>query len=227
MKLLFTYAIISIASSLLLKKNPIEGAWIHHGKNITTVLLLCDGYFTSTRYTDTSFIETSGGPYSLDNHILLVNEEFNTSSKTLNDHHTKYELKDGALSFTERNLSFKRIDFNDGDLSGVWKITKRMQDGNLVPIHQAGTRKTLKILTGKRFQWFAIDPANNTFSGTGGGTYTFSKGKYVEKIEFFSRDVSRIGASLSFDDHLENGEWHHSGLSSKGAKIYEVWGKAQ
>lgn len=95
----------------------------------------------------------------------------------------------------------------------------------MVPIHQTGTRKTLKILTGKRFQWFAIDPATNGFSGTGGGTYTFMNGKYVENIEFFSRDASRIGASLSFDDHLDNGEWHHTGLSSKGAKIYEVWSK--
>lgn len=227
MKLFFILSILGIIQNNLPGKSPVEGAWIHHEKNITTVLLFCDGYFTSARYTDTSFIETSGGQYSLQKDHLLVKEEFNTGTTILSDHHVQFTLNGDVLSFPERNLSFKRIDANNGELSGVWKITKRMQEGKLVPIHQTGTRKTLKVLTGKRFQWFAIDPASNSFSGTGGGTYTFKDGKYIESIEFFSRDASRIGASLSFDDHLENGEWHHTGLSSKGAKIYEVWGKVQ
>jgi hypothetical protein len=61
--------------------------------------------------------------------------------------------------------------------------------------------------------------------GTGGGTYTFKDGKYTENIEFFSRDSSRVGSSLAFDGKLENGDWHHSGLSSKGDPIYEVWSR--
>jgi hypothetical protein len=61
--------------------------------------------------------------------------------------------------------------------------------------------------------------------GTGGGTYTFANGKYTEHIEFFSRDSSRVGAALTFDGKLENGDWHHSGLSSKGDPIYEVWSR--
>ena len=52
-------------------------------------------------------------------------------------------------------------------------------------------------------------------------------GKYTEHIEFFSRDSSRVGASLRFDGKLENGEWHHSGLSSTGEKIYETWGRVE
>ena len=102
-----------------------------------------------------------------------------------------------------------------------------MQERNLVSIHQSGPRKTLKILTGTRFQWFAINPGTKEFSGTGGGTYTFVNGQYTENILFFSRDNSRTGAQLTFDGKLENGQWHHSGLSSKGDKIYEVWGKVE
>ena len=52
---------------------------------------------------------------------------------------------------------------------------------------------------------------------------TFENGKYTEHIEFFSRDSSRVGASLGFDGKIENGAWHHSGLSSRGEPIYEIW----
>ena len=48
-------------------------------------------------------------------------------------------------------------------------------------------------------------------------------GKYVENIEFFSKDGSRVGAVLPFDYQIVEGEWHHSGLSSKGDPIYEIW----
>jgi hypothetical protein len=73
----------------------------------------------------------------------------------------------------------------------------------------------------------AINPETKEFFGTGGGTYTFKSGKYTENIEFFSRDSSRVGASLSFDGKLNNGEWHQSGLSSKGDSIYEVWSRVK
>ncbi|MCH5689221.1 hypothetical protein LWM68_36260 [Niabella sp. W65] len=85
-------------------------------------------------------------------------------------------------------------------------------------------RRTLKLLTATRFQWAAINVETGEFSGTGGGTYTFKDGKYTEHIEFFSRDSSRVGMSLTFDGRLEGGNWIHSGKSSKGDPIYEVWG---
>jgi hypothetical protein len=120
---------------------------------------------------------------------------------------------------------WNRLDNGEARLAGLWTITARKQNGALQPIHQTGTRKTVKILTGTRFQWAAIDPGTKQFMGTGGGTYTFQNGKYTEQIEFFSRDSSRVGSSLSFDGKLEEGNWHHSGLSSKGEPIYEVWGR--
>lgn len=59
--------------------------------------------------------------------------------------------------------------------------------------------------------------------GTGGGTHTTMNGKYTENIEFFSRDDSKSGLSLIFNYKLIEGKWHHSGLSSKGTPIYEIW----
>jgi hypothetical protein len=85
----------------------------------------------------------------------------------------------------------------------------------------------MKILSGTRFQWIAYNTETGQFRGTGGGTYTTIDGKYTENIEFFSRDDSRVGASLGFNFELKNGDWHHSGFSSKGTPLYEVWSLRQ
>jgi len=45
----------------------------------------------------------------------------------------------------------------------------------------------------------------------------------MKKLLFFSGDGSRVGASLSFDYEIIENEWHHSGLSSKGKPIHEIW----
>ena len=50
---------------------------------------------------------------------------------------------------------------------------------------------------------------------------------YIENIEFFPRDNSRVGKSLTFDFSIEDGNWRHKGLSSKGDPIDEVWTKRE
>ena len=59
--------------------------------------------------------------------------------------------------------------------------------------------------------------------GTGGGTYSTINGIYTENIEFFSRDNSKAGLSLEFSYSIENNEWNHSGYSSKGDPMHEIW----
>ncbi len=85
----------------------------------------------------------------------------------------------------------------------------------------------MKILSGTRFQWIAYNTKTKQFLASGGGTYSTQHGIYTENIEFFSRDDTRVGLQLKFDFDIENGEWHHSGLSSKGDPIDEVWSKRQ
>jgi hypothetical protein len=117
-----------------------------------------------------------------------------------------------------------RLDDGSGELAGVWRITGRMVDGKINEMPRRD-RKTLKILSGTRFQWMAINPVTKEFFGTGGGTYAFKDGKYTEYIEFFSRDSSRVGSSLTFDGSLNGDQWNHSGKSSKGEPLNEVWTK--
>ncbi len=110
-----------------------------------------------------------------------------------------------------------------GELAGAWLITGRKRNGDLQSINPLRSRKTMKILSGTRFQWIAYDVETKSFKGTGGGTYTTIDGKYTENIEFFSRDNNRVGASLEFNYELKDGDWQHSGKNSRGEPMFEIW----
>jgi hypothetical protein len=226
-----SFIILLQSNTKLIQSTSLDGAWMHIEGNTEQVLLIVDGYYTQTNYSKAQkqFLDTRGGVFSGDKKAFNVLVEFDTKNKEQIGKiiSNNYAINKNELTIEENgNKSvYKKIDDAKATLAGVWAITGRMQEGKIVQIQRIGTRKTLKILTGTRFQWAAIDPGQQSFSGTGGGSYDFKEGKYTEHIEFFSRDSSRVGASLTFDGKIENGDWHHSGLSSKGDKIYEVWSK--
>ena len=209
----------------------LTGAWLHEDNNEEQLLLFVDGYNTNTVYSKAGrrFVETRGGTYSINGNQLNLTLEFNTADNEQTGCSLAYSflISDDELTMDAngKKIRFKKIDHGSAPLAGAWHITSQMREGQIVPIHRTGTRKTVKILSGTRFQWVAIDTGTKEFFGTGGGVYEFVNGKYREEIEFFSRDGNRVGAALSFDGKLENGEWHHSGLSSKGDAIYEIWSR--
>lgn len=221
----------SLDNSQPLTADNVTGAWQLSNDNEEQVLLFMDGYFTHTSYDKAGkkFIQTRGGTYSVAENQLSVQYEFDTRDKEkvgqTATYQTSLQGKQLTATLNGKPQTWTKLDDGSANLAGLWKITARKQGDGLQPIHQTGTRKTVKILTSTRFQWAAIDPGNKSFMGTGGGTYTFKDGKYTESIEFFSRDSSRVGASLTFNGKLENGDWHHSGLSSRGEPIYEVWSR--
>lgn len=214
------------------QSTSVLGAWQLTNGNDTHYLFFQDNFCFHTVKQGNNFVMSQGGNFDVSNGKLKIKVLYNSSDSTKvgTDMNLPFSFTDGQLAIQTEQGEAKFLKSDDGKsaLAGVWKITGRMNaDGKIADIHQTGSRQTYKLLTGTKFQWVAIDPEKKQFSGTGGGSYTFKDGKYTENIEFFSRDNSRVGAALSFDGKLENGKWHHSGLSSKGDKIYEVWGKAK
>jgi hypothetical protein len=216
--------------------NSLEGAWRLTGKNkpdgISTIKLVQDGYFTVAVYDEQNmkFIGTYGGTYSLANGQLTENYEFSTIEarqvgKTVTG---KSTIKDGFWQTTgpgnKTAETWEKLNEqnNNPPLAGTWRITGRERDGEMSTM-RPGPRKTLKVLSGTRFQWIAFNTETAEFSGTGGGTYTAENGKYTEHIEFFSRDSSRVGMQLSFNYEVKNDKWHHTGQSSTGSKVNEIW----
>jgi hypothetical protein len=197
------------------------------------ILSCSDTYWTLTYYNmETKVFDfTTGGTYRLEDHLLSASTEFHSSdsnqvgiSWSLDVDFSGEEQVSFISNAGEEQVreTYKRIDDAGTDLAGNWNFHARKQ-GEELSVRTPGPRKTIKLLTGTRFQWAAINTETKQFFGTGGGTYTFEDGKYTEHIEFFSRDSSRVGASLSFDGRVEGDDWHHSGKSSKGDPMYEIW----
>jgi hypothetical protein len=210
--------------------NAVFGAWITEKDNLQHVLLFTNKHYSYTRYDlqGKKFQHTEGGTYELKGNKLNTVLEFNSSDKSKVGGKASINIKAGdkemVSDWPAANTKWTRIDNGGGDLNATWRITGREVDGKMNTI-QPSARKTIKIITGNRFQWAAINTSTGEFFGTGGGTYSFKDGRYTEQIEFFSRDDSRVGMSLDFEGKVEGDKWHHRGKSSKGDPIYEIWSK--
>ena len=196
--------------------------------NRESIRIYQDGYFSSgTREKGTNrFISAEGGEYTLNGEYTEV-YDFYTQDSGMVGKQRNYtvEISEDQMVFqtdSGEEMTWQNISDKENDLSGNWVITGRQRNGELRR-STPGARRTIKILGGDRFQWVAFNSDTGEFFGTGGGTYTAQNGRYVENIGFFSRDDSRVGAELPFDYEVRDGEWHHSGKSSKGDPMYEIW----
>lgn len=210
-------------------QDQLLGAWSNLEGNAKTVLIFSKSCFSITKYNLNTgdFSSTKGGIWTRSDSQINLEYEFDSQDST-----QVGNIEKQAISFSDVNLSFankqwiKLDDGSPGDLSGAWLMTGRKRNGEMRE-RAIGPRKTMKILSGTRFQWIAYDSDRKAFMGTGGGTYTTEDGIYTENIEFFSRDNSRVGAKLPFNYELKEGKWHHSGQSSRGDPLYEVWSQRE
>ncbi|MBA6151201.1 membrane or secreted protein [Gelidibacter maritimus] len=211
----------------------IIGAWerfstSENGERLKNVLVFVDGYQVLTTFDATTgkFVKTVGGSWTFNGDVLTETVEFDTENpeRVGTQTSSQVRIEENNLEILDGNLKFTRIDRGQpGALQGAWLMSGRVVDGKAQTRDTSGPRKTMKILSGTRFQWIAYNTETKQFMGTGGGTYTTINGEYTENIEFFSRDDSRVGMSLKFNYELIDGQWHHSGFSSKGDPIHEIW----
>ncbi len=173
------------------ENNSLTGAWQLENNNHEEILLFADNYFSHTKYNkkEKKFEFTRGGNYQLKNDQLLTMIEFDTRQKDEIGKAVTYnfsiENNKLLLNINGKKETWKQLDKGTDNLAGTWRITARKQEEKVVPIHQAGPRKTVKILTGTRFQWAAINPETKEFFGTGGGTYTFMNGNIPGTLNSF------------------------------------------
>lgn len=223
--------------SLGLNAQGFIGAWESYhtskdGDSLKSVVIFGDGYQVIATYDSKTgmFIRTEGGTWKLAGDTMTEIAEFDSKNSDLVGTEVSFKvfINDSIMGIVGRDMKFKRIDNGEpGKLHGAWLISSRIKDGEKQISDTSSPRKTMKILSGTRFQWIAYNTETKQFMGTGGGTYTTTNGEYTENIEFFSTDDSRAGTSLKFDYSLVDGNWHHSGLSSKGDPLHEIWSKRE
>ena len=178
-------------------------------------LIIDSEYLVVTEFNKTSgaFVKTYGGYYEIVGDSYQVSLEFNSDFE-------KDSIK--SIELTKDN-NWRNISKPKSMLQGKWVMSGRYNNGEFRTRDTNLPRKTMKVLIDGFFQWIAFNTETFRFSGSGGGEYEAVDGKYIEKIQYFSRDDSRVGAELDFNYEVKEGNWHHSGLSSKGNPINEVW----
>lgn len=210
------------------------GAWMHqyteNGKDMTEILLIADGYYSLTRHAteNGAFEMTKGGYYTKSGMFLRGYLEFNSADQDMVGELEEWKMepkgKELSLTLGGKTSMWTSIDVGQQTpLTGAWLFAGREREGSMQRRDTNQPRKTMKLLSGTRFQWIAYNTDTGEFFGSGGGEYSAENGQYVEKIRFFSRDDNRVGAELPFEFSREDGEWHHSGNSSSGQPMYEIW----
>ena len=232
MKKLIVLLFCSIVSYGINAQDAI-GAWemystTNDGTKLKSVVIFAEGYQVISTYDATTgkFLQSNGGTWRLEGDTMTEKVEFDTVTpdRVGSEVSFKVEITDTTLEIVDTDMKFTRIDNGTpGKLQGAWLMSGRVRDGKEQLRDTSGPRKTMKMLSGTRFQWIAYNTETKQFMGTGGGTYTTENGAYTENIEFFSRDDAKAGLSLKFDFELIEGSWHHKGFSSKGDAIHEIW----
>ena len=217
------------------KAQTLIGAWegnhsSEKGAKLTTILIFTEGYNVKTTFEAQTgkFVGTKGGSWKSSDGTLIEKIEFdsNNPESVGSEERYTFSITGPNLKIEGSGMDYKRIDNGTpGALKGAWLMSGRVVDGKSQVRDTSGPRKTMKILSGTRFQWIAYNTETKQFLATGGGTYTTANREYTENIGFFSRDNSRVGMGLKFSYGLIDGNWHHSGKSSKGDPIDEIWSK--
>lgn len=199
---------------------------VHHELKINGNYLIHSVYEKSPA----KFIKTLGGFYTDTDNTLKVKLEFNSNYEEdgLTELTLPYALEGEKLTLKNgQTLQFTASKESQQDLGGPWLFATRGPDNGQERRGEENPRKTLKHLQGDRFQWIAYNTETMKFFGTGGGSFSSEDGIYTEHIEYFSRDNSRVGASLKFNYEIKDADWHHKGKNSKGEPMYEIWSKRE
>jgi hypothetical protein len=233
-------SITFFSTQILGQTSTLSGSWQGRDASGNTLTMICSENYLMFAVYDLSqkkYVKSGGGTYQLSTvsgkNILSYKREFNTEDSTVVGLTVAnfYNVDKNGLSLSEGPLAgnWKRIDESKSPkiMNAAWRIKAREGSDFKMQTILKGSRKTLKILSGSRFQWAAFNTDTHQFFGTGGGSYTVKDGKYTENIEFFSRDNKRVGASLTFDCVVNGKDWTHAGQSSTGTRVHEIWEKEE
>lgn len=218
---------------VLVTAQDLEGAWKlieENGQKVRdtqAIRIYEEDYFSEAAKLNATneFLWAKGGEYQAENYKEIIDFDTQNSEVVGNviDHQLSFLADDKIkISGDAEEQIWQRISSEENDLTGNWVITGRQRNGEMNTM-TPGDRRTIKILGGGRFQWVAFNSVTGDFFGSGAGTYVAKNGRYVETIDTFSRDKNRVGASLEFNYEVKDGKWHHSGKSSKGDEMYEIW----
>ncbi len=89
------------------------------------------------------------------------------------------------------------------DITGVWRVVASSWNENT---KQFADCEMVKFITKTRWASIFYWPKTQKFAGTGGGTYEWKDGNYVETVEYFTWDPSAVGNHQIFKMKVQDGK---------------------
>ena len=176
-KVLFT--LLGLLCLPAIHAQSIQGAWTttqsSNGIEIEHVLIFAGDYFSEGIFEKSTgkFLGTKGGSFKSNGDALDLHYEYSTTDPESvgTTDSVAFKIIGEALELGE--WTWKRLDDGTpGDLHGAWLISGRKRDGEIVKRDTSGPRKTMKILSGTRFQWIAYNTETTQLLSSGGCTHT-------------------------------------------------------
>lgn len=115
---------------------------------------------------------------------------------------------------------------SNADITGVWRLKAASWEEDT---KQFADCEIIKFITKTR--WASLFIRNgNEFVGSGGGTYSYHNGHYIEKVEYSTWDAMTVGSEQKFTLKIENGLLIQEGLIKTdhfNSKYYAVLEKLE
>jgi hypothetical protein len=121
------------------------------------MVIFADGYqvFTIYNVITGKFISTNGGTWKLDGDLMTEKVEFNTRNPELvgTEVSLRVIITENDIEIVDSDKKLKRFDKGmPGKSQGAWLMSGRIRDGETQLRDINRPRKTMKILSGPRFQ---------------------------------------------------------------------------
>jgi len=161
------FLLICTLLSIGIQAQSVIGAWERYhtsetGEELRSVVIFTEGYQVLTTYHAKTgkFIHSNGGSWKLEGDIMTEKVEFHTDNAERVGTEVSFEVvvTDTTLGIAGSDIQLKRIDHGTpGALQGAWLMSGRVRDGKTQSRDTTRPRKTMKILSGTRFQWIAYN----------------------------------------------------------------------
>ncbi len=224
-----------------------------NGEKVTehVIQLFSNQFYTYSEFDPNNgdFIKAGGGTYLLENFRIQKFIEIDSEDPSLSNTSEIYRflfLEDDVIKFTNLKDSskfeiWKRIDESKNvEMAKCWRIHKKQDEGDKDwRVIEYAPRKTIKMLTDNYYQVLAFNKKTGEFVGSSGGTWTKSPtefftgatggittkktAKYVENIDYFSKNPDNVGRSIEFNLRMVEGLWNHTGRQTDGKALLEIW----
>ena len=224
---------LSSLNTITIDTKDVIGAWGYGPAENRTVMITTEKIFSVATYDvpGKKFISSYGGTWRVEGNKLIKKIEWNSkdTAQVGKEISQEVQLTNGKLVIPQTNQTWSRLDDGKpGALMGAWIITGTYNNDSVSKRPSPFCpRRTMKVLSGKYFQWIAYNVNTKAFMNAGGGTYTTANGKYTENIEFFTKTSESVGKSLVFDYSFVNGDWRHKGQKSTGGPMDECWSRRE